>query len=105
MSTNRVSNRVSIVLVLLAVLVVLTGLPAGAQAARQPAHRFQAVAVFGDGGLAGIWKFFADLLPRGLRKEGMSIDPNGNPNHQGALVTPAGTLEDEGPSIDPNGRQ
>jgi hypothetical protein len=103
MSTNRASNRVSTVLVLLAAL-VLTGLPAGAQAARQPAHRLQAVAVFGDGGLAGIWKFFADLLPRGLRKEGMSIDPNGNPNHQGALVTPAGTLDDEGPSIDPNGR-
>ena len=104
MSQNRASYRVSTVLLLLAAL-VLAGLPAGAQTARPPVQRFQAVAAFGDGGLAGIWKFFASLLPQGVRKEGVLIDLNGAPNHQGALVTPAGTLDDEGPSIDPNGRQ
>jgi hypothetical protein len=104
MSTNRAFYRVSTALVLLAAL-VLTGLPAGAQAARQPVQRFQAVAAFGDGGLARIWRFVARLLPSGFSKEGMSIDPNGGSNHQGVVVTPAGTVGDEGPTIDPNGRQ
>jgi len=104
MSQNRASYRVSTVLLLLAAL-VLAGLPAGAQTARPPVQRFQAVAAFGDGGLVGLWRFVARLLPSGFSKEGMSIDPNGAPSHQGALVTPAGTLGDEGPTIDPNGRQ
>lgn len=100
MSLNRASYRVSVVFVLLTAL-VLAGVPAGAQAARQPVQRLQAVAVFGD----GIWRFFANLLSQGLRKEGMTIDPNGSPNHQGVVVTPAGTLDDEGTSIDPHGHQ
>ena len=99
MSLNRASYRVFVVFALLTAL-VLGSVPAGAQAVRQPVQRFQAVAVFGD----GIWRFFANLLPQGLRKEGMSIDPNGGPNHQGVVVPPAGTGKDEGPTIDPNGR-
>jgi hypothetical protein len=100
MSPNRASYRAFAVFFLLTAL-VLASLPAGAQAARQPLQRFQAVAVFGD----GIWRFFANLLPQGLRKEGMTIDPNGGPNHQGAVVTPVGVLNDEGTSIDPDGRK
>jgi hypothetical protein len=101
MSTNRASHRALAVFALLTAL-SLASLPVRAEVVRPPASRLQAVAVFGDGGLAGIWRFFADLLPRGLRKEGMSIDPNGAPSHQGAA---AGSLGDEGTSIDPHGHQ
>ncbi len=101
MSTNRASRRALAVFSLLIAL-ALTSLPVRAEAVRPPAQRFQAVTVFGDGGLASIWRFFADLLPRGLRKEGMTIDPNGAPSHQG---TTSGALNDEGTSIDPHGHQ
>jgi hypothetical protein len=101
MSTNRSSHRALAVFALLAAL-VLASLPVRAEAVRPPAPRLQAVAVFGDSGFISIWRFFADLLPQGLRKEGMTIDPNGAPSHQGAA---AGAVGDEGMSIDPNGRK
>jgi hypothetical protein len=101
MSTNRASHRALAVFALLTAL-SLASLPVRAEAVRQPAPRLQAVAVFGDGGVVSIWRFFADLLPRGLRKEGVLIDPNGVPSHQG---TTAGAVGDEGMTIDPNGHQ
>jgi hypothetical protein len=104
MSTNRNFHRAFTLFLLLGVI-ALGGLPAGAQTARRPAQRFLSVAVSGDGALAGLWRFVASLLPGGLRKEGMTIDPNGGPNHQGVVAVPPGTLDDEGPTIDPNGRQ
>jgi hypothetical protein len=104
MSTNRAYHRAFTVFALLTAL-ALASLPAGAQAVRRSSQRVHSVAVLGDGGLARIWRIVASLLPGGLQKEGMTIDPNGAPGHQGAVLLPSGTLGDEGPSIDPNGRQ
>jgi hypothetical protein len=99
MSLNRASYRVFALLTVL----VFASVSSQAQAVHQPVHRLQAVAVFGDGG-ARIWRFLASLLPEGTRKEGMTIDPNGAPNHQGAATSPTSSFTDEGMSIDPNGR-
>jgi hypothetical protein len=100
MPSNRFFHRVFAVFALLAAL-VLVSIPVQAQEARRPVQRLQAVTVFGDGG-AGIWRFVVSLLPRVMSKEGMTIDPNGGSNHQGATPN---TSKDEGPTIDPNGRQ
>jgi hypothetical protein len=101
MSSNRFSRCAFAIFALLTALVVVP-FPVQAQEARRPVQRFQAVAFLGDDSLAGIWKFVVSLLPQGRSKEGMSIDPNGGSNRQGA--TPS-TSKDEGPMIDPNGRQ
>jgi hypothetical protein len=98
MSKNTFSHRAFALLFLLAAL-VLAGLPAQARETRSPVRHAHGVTVAGD----GIWRFVLNLLPQGMWKEGMSIDPNGAPNPQGAASAPVG--KDEGHTIDPNGRQ
>lgn len=98
MSKNTLSHRAFAGFVLLAIL-VLVGLPAQARETHPPVRHAHSVTASGD----GIWGFVLNLLPQGMWKEGMSIDPNGAPNHQGAASSPTG--KDEGPMIDPNGRQ
>lgn len=104
MSTNHVSRRVLTACALLVAL-VLASVPAQARPAHPSATGLQAVAGCGENGLARLWSFFASLVPQVTTKEGMSIDPDGAPNHGGTSVTPHSSLNDEGTSIDPNGRK
>jgi hypothetical protein len=94
MSKNAFSHRAFVRFLLLAAL-VLAGLPAQAREAHPPARQAHGVTVPGD----GVWRFVLNLLPRGMWKEGILIDPNGSSGHQGAGTTPAGIAQD------PNGRQ
>jgi hypothetical protein len=94
MSKNTFSCRAFARFALLAAL-VLAGLPAQAREMRSPVRHAHGVAVPGE----GIWRFVLNLLPQGMWKEGMTIDPNGAPIHQGGTSTPAGFAHD------PNGRQ
>jgi hypothetical protein len=103
MSTNRASCRALTVFSLLATL-VLASLPAQGRTIHHPATDRHAVAATGENGLARLWSFFVSLWPQGMEKEGMSIDPNGSPNHEGVTVDPNGGLDGEGMSIDPDGR-
>jgi hypothetical protein len=99
MSKNAFSHRAFACFTLLATL-VLAGLPAQARETKPADRHAHGVTASGD----GIWGFVLNLLPRGMWKEGMTIDPNGAPGHQVGGTTPAGVVHDEGPSIDPNGR-
>jgi hypothetical protein len=98
MSKNAFTHRAFVRLFLLAAL-VLAGLPAQARETHPPVRHAHGVTAPGD----GIWRFVLNLLPQGMWKAGVLIDPNGAPNPQGAASAPVG--KDEGPSIDPNGRQ
>ena len=102
MSLKPASHRVFFAFVLLAAL-VLASLPAEGRPVRRPATDRHSVAVAGDTGLSGIWRFVVSLWTRGTAKEGMSIDPDGNTNHAGTPTASAGGLIDEGVTIDPNG--
>ena len=102
MPSKSACHRVFFTFSLLAAL-VLASLPAQARTVRRPATSRNSIAVSGDNGLSGIWRFVVSLWPRGTTKEGMSIDPDGNANHTGASTNPAGDLIDEGVLIDPNG--
>jgi hypothetical protein len=103
MSTNRASCRALTVFSLLATL-VLVSLPAQGRTAHRPVAGLHAVAASGENGLARLWSFFVSLWPQGMEKEGMTIDPNGSPNHEGVTIDPNGGLNHEGTSIDPDGR-
>jgi hypothetical protein len=100
MSKNAFTHRAFARFTLVAAL-VLASLPAQARETRSPVRHAHAVAVPGD----GIWGFVLNLLPQGMWKEGMSIDPNGAPGQQGAAANPSKASGDEGMTIDPNGRQ
>jgi hypothetical protein len=103
MSTNRASRRALTVFSLLATL-VLASLPAQGRTIHHPATDRHAVAASGENGLTRVWSFLVSLWPQGMEKEGMTIDPNGSPNHEGVTIDPNGGLNHEGTSIDPNGR-
>ncbi|HEY0510827.1 MAG TPA: hypothetical protein VGH73_02910 [Thermoanaerobaculia bacterium] len=104
MLTNRASLR-TFPAVLLLIALVAASLPAQAQPSRRSGTGLQAVAAFGETGLARIWSFVANLWqPGALTKEGMSIDPNGAKGGSG-VVAPAAGSSDEGTSIDPDGRR
>ena len=77
MSSKPASHRVFFVLTLLAAL-ALASLPAQARPVHRPAAGRQIVAVPGDAGLSGLWRFVLSLWPGGTAKEGTSIDPNGS---------------------------
>jgi hypothetical protein len=102
MSSKSASRRVFFTFALLAAL-ILASLPTQARTVHRPTTSRTSVAVSGDDGLSGIWRFVVSLWPRGTTKEGTSIDPDGNANHTGASTNPAGDRIDEGTSIDPNG--
>jgi hypothetical protein len=99
MPSKSAYRRVFFTFALLAAL-VLASLPVQARTVHRSTTGHNSVAVSGDDGLSGIWRFVVSLWPRGTTKEGMSIDPDGNSNHTG---TSAGDLIDEGVLIDPNG--
>jgi hypothetical protein len=99
MPSKSAYHRVFFTFALLAALVIAS-LPAQARTAHRSTTSRNSVAVSGDSGLSGIWRFVVSLWPRGTTKEGMSIDPNGNTNGVG---TSTGDLIDEGVLIDPNG--
>jgi hypothetical protein len=103
MSTNHASRRALTVFSLLATL-VLASLPAQGRTAHRPVAGRHAVTASGENGLARLWSFLVSLWPQGMEKEGMTIDPNGSPNHVGVTVDPNGGLNDEGMTIDPDGR-
>jgi hypothetical protein len=92
--------RNGVVAAALTALFSVSAVPAHAQPVRRPSARLVHVAGFGE----RIWHFLVSLLPQDLRKEGMSIDPNGGMNHEGITIDPNGGLSDEGVLIDPNGR-
>ena len=73
MSSKPASHRIFSVFVLLAAL-VLASLPAHARPLHPAVEKASHVAGFGE----RLWNFLVSLWPRDLRKEGMSIDPNGN---------------------------
>lgn len=102
MSAKSASQKVFSVLALLAVL-ALAGLPLQAQAPRRPSASHPSVAATGEEGVfARLLSLVAHLgRPEMARKEGMSIDPNGN--HQSGTTATA-KAGDEGMSIDPDGR-
>lgn len=96
MSSKSAKPRIFFVFALLAAL-AFSSLPAQGRPVRRSAP---SVTVPGDSGLSSLWRFVVSLWTPGTEKEGMSIDPNGSPNH---ASTPAGGTTDEGTSIDPNG--
>lgn len=104
MSSKSAYRLVVFTFALLAAL-ILASLPAQARTAHHPPASHNPVAVPGDNGLSGIWRFVVSLWPGATTKEGTSIDPDGNANHTGASTTPTGDLIDEGTSIDPNGNR
>jgi hypothetical protein len=103
MPTNRAPQSVFTILALLATL-VLASLPAQGRTVHRPAADRHAVAASGENALARLWSFLVSLWPQGMAKEGMTIDPNGSPNHEGTSIDPNGGLNDEGMTIDPDGR-
>jgi hypothetical protein len=94
MSPNR-SLRSALPVALLLAALVFTSLPVQAAAARRPPAPVWRVAVLGEDALAWLRNLFSGLWLRGSAKEGMTIDPDGQPR--------PGASSDEGMSIDPNG--
>jgi hypothetical protein len=92
--------RNGVVAAVLVALCSVSAVPAQAQPVRRPSARLVHVAGLGE----RVWLFLASLWPQDLRKEGMSIDPNGGKDHEGVSIDPNGALSDEGVLIDPNGR-
>ncbi len=94
--TSYLSLRVGVVAILLAFLLTVAAVPAGAQPVHSSRYEAVRVAGFGD----GLWGFLVHLLPRVWQKEGMTIDPNG----ARTTVNPdPPVLPNEGVTIDPNG--
>ena len=78
--------RNGLVAVLLLVFLVVAGVPVQARPLRPAVERTLHVAGFGE----RLWHFLVSLWPRDLRKEGMSIDPNGDRVHEGVTIDPDG---------------
>lgn len=93
MSTFSRRRHVLTVFLLMAVL-LLGSLPVHAQASRRPSVEVRKIAVLGEGALSWLRLFVASLWHPEMAKEGMTIDPNGQPRQQ---------ENDEGITIDPNG--
>jgi hypothetical protein len=98
MSSHRTLHNGLVAALLIAVLVA-AGAPVQARPLRPAAERTVHVAGFGE----RIWHFLVSLWPGDLRKEGMSIDPNGDRIHEGTSIDPNGDRLHEGVTIDPNG--
>jgi hypothetical protein len=94
--TSYLSVRVAVVAALLAVLLAVAAVPAGAQ----PVHSARPLAVHVAGFGDQIWAFLVHLMPRTWQKEGTSIDPNGA---KGTVNPNPPVLPNEGVTIDPNG--
>ena len=92
MTTSSRQHRVLPAFLLLVAL-LFGSLPARSEPVRRPLERIQKVAALGSQALSWIESVFASLWQPEMTKEGMSIDPNGQPGQQG----------DEGVTIDPNG--
>jgi hypothetical protein len=90
MSPYRSLRRAFTAVLLLALF--LASAPARAQPARSPLS--WKAAVLGESALTWVWERLARLWGGEMAKEGMSIDPNGQPQ---------GQTSDEGPLIDPDG--
>jgi hypothetical protein len=94
MSSYRTLRHGFVVAILIALLAA-AGTPVHARPLHPAVERTSLVAGFGE----RLWHFLVSLWPRDLRKEGMSIDPNGETIHEGTN----GDRTDEGLTIDPNG--
>lgn len=94
MSSNPSLRRSLPVFLMLAAL-VFTSLPIQAQPVLPSTAVVWRVAVLGEGPFAWFQEILASVRQSGMTKEGVTIDPDGQP-HQGAS-------SDEGMSIDPNG--
>ena len=88
-------NRVLTVLCVVLVLCVLSAVPLQAKPSRVAVKGTPAVSL--EAFLSGLWERAARLLGVPVEKEGVTIDPNGEP-------VPAPPTAPEGASIDPNGR-
>jgi hypothetical protein len=85
MSTYTTLRQGFVVAVLLAFLGA-AGTPVQARPLRPTVERTSHVAGFGE----RLWHFLVSLWPRDLRKEGMSIDPNGDRIEEGVTIDPNG---------------
>ncbi len=86
MSTYRTLRTGFVVAVLIALLAA-AGTPVQARPLHPAVERTSHVAGFGE----RLWHFLVSLWPRDLRKEGMSIDPNGDTIHEGMTIDPDGS--------------
>ena len=85
MSTYR-TLRTGFVVALLIALLAAAGRPVQARPLHPAVERTSHVAGFGE----RLWHFLVSLLPRDLRKEGVTIDPNGDRIHEGMTIDPDG---------------
>lgn len=81
------SLRTGFVVAILIALLAVAGTPAQARPLHPAVERTAHVAGFGE----RLWHFLVSLWTRDLRKEGMTIDPNGDTIHEGVTIDPDGS--------------